>query len=374
MGRPRHRRFNARRFLDKFQGREEILRAFVERWRGRIPLDIEGLDVPAFERFLADAEWDGMDEMLERLYRAYDLATDDGREGLVAACRERGLDPDPAEALPPECLSLKTLVENEDVFTAAYDLYAYRSADRFSIYTAKTPGEIADPAAVERRLLEALSAAFLLDKKSERVAVHHHRDGRRAIFIVYHERRTRAELVFDRPDRADRRTRVVPAVFRPAQQDLLSYDPATGVLEVEARLEREARILRRAFGGAAFDDEERFDAPDAARWFRLERIADDDFRLDADGGRRGVLKEIHFRTGSENVSIRSKDALNDARRTYGNRLSHATITKAVLSVPLSGARRPLRVEIAGTNRLKFNRSVPADDLLGHLVRWGIVDG
>jgi len=48
MGKPKHRTFNAERFLDKFQGYEPILRSFVELWNGHLELDSASLDVPLF--------------------------------------------------------------------------------------------------------------------------------------------------------------------------------------------------------------------------------------------------------------------------------------------------------------------------------------
>jgi len=44
----RHSTFNADRFLDKFQGREPLIRGYVGIWGGRLELDGAKLDVPRF--------------------------------------------------------------------------------------------------------------------------------------------------------------------------------------------------------------------------------------------------------------------------------------------------------------------------------------
>ena len=45
----KHRKFNVDRFTDKFQGREDILRSYVEQWDWNPGAWGESLDVPAFK-------------------------------------------------------------------------------------------------------------------------------------------------------------------------------------------------------------------------------------------------------------------------------------------------------------------------------------
>ena len=52
----RHRKFNVDRLLDRLQGYEGILRAFVGRWDGRLGLDAGKIDVPVFRDFLLNGE------------------------------------------------------------------------------------------------------------------------------------------------------------------------------------------------------------------------------------------------------------------------------------------------------------------------------
>lgn len=172
----RHRTFSADRFLDKFQGREPLIRGYAGLWDGRLELDGAKLDVPGFKEFLVNGDGDGKDELLEGLYRTYDLCTERGHEDLVAACGDFDFDPDPEGELPVECLSLKVRVENEDAFNLAYDRNTVWLAERFSLYRGKTAKGITDPAAAADRFQEKLGEFFKDDKKSDRVLVRQYRD------------------------------------------------------------------------------------------------------------------------------------------------------------------------------------------------------
>ncbi len=140
-----HRVFNADRFLDKFVGRESLIRQYVGSWNGRANIaDVATLDVPRFKQYLVGGNGSGKDELLEGLYRAYDLCTERGHEDLLAACRDFDYDPDPNGELPVECLSLKVRTENEEAFNLAYDRNALWQAERFSIYQGPGPRETED--------------------------------------------------------------------------------------------------------------------------------------------------------------------------------------------------------------------------------------
>jgi len=133
-------------------------------------------------------------------------------------------DPDPGGVLPVECLSLKVRTENEEAFNLAYDRCAMHQAERFSVYQGEAGRCIADVKAATEQLQGKLSAVFKGDKNSDRVLVRQYQEGAYTNFIVYHEKRTQAMLVF----KGSRiKPRVSPTVLRPAQQDFLSYNTET---------------------------------------------------------------------------------------------------------------------------------------------------
>ena len=374
----KHKAFNADRFTDKFKGREELLRAYVAKWADGLDVDVEALDIPAFKKFLVDGTGDRKDEFLEGLYRARDLATERGHEDLVAACATLRYEPDPDDELPVECLSLKVLTEDEDAFALAYDRNAFFNADRFTIYRAPEPKAIGDLDETAAALRERLEAAFKGEKNSDRVLVRAYAEGDYANFIVYHEKRTRATLVFKG---GKRRPAVSPHVFRPAQQDFISYNPTTGQIEIEASIEKEEATLRREFAACALNDETLFEGEEAGRLIDLSPIASPDFEsnleiFDLIDGSSISVSELHFRLpvapASKHV-VRSKDVLKSLTGIGVRAMLHADyIDRVVFKFVYPDDKRGKRVEVSGRNRIKFRRQTHAEDVITTLTSLGII--
>ena len=172
-----HRTFNVDRFLDRFVGRESLIRQYVGLFSGRSGVtDASTLDIPRFRQYLIDGSGSAKDELLEGLYRACDLCTERGHEDLIAACREYDYDPDPHGVLPVECLSLKVQTEHKDAFNLAYDRNALWQAERFSIYRGPEPREIEHLPAAAERLQMRLEDVFRQTKRSDRVLVRQYRE------------------------------------------------------------------------------------------------------------------------------------------------------------------------------------------------------
>jgi len=368
----RHRKFNVDRFLDRLQGHEDIIRAFVGRWDGRLGLDAGRIDVPVFRDFLLNGEADGKDDLVESLHRVYDLCTDHGHEDLVAACREvPGYDPDPEGKLPVECLSLKVRAENEEAFSRAYDRHALWSAEKFAIYKGSRPCEVADLRRAARRFGERLAECFRDDKKSDRILVRHYSEGTYVNFIVYHERRTKAHLVFGG---THNRPCVTPTVFRPAQQDFISYDHQTGQVEIEAR-EHEEERLRKCFAECCIGEEGFFEGPGASERLDLSRIAEEGFELRVDADHSAALTELEFvlrQKHGPTFAVRSKNTLETLDLNYlRRRLQGAEIRRAAFKIVFPGDRRGKRVELKGSNKVSFNRATHAEDVFRYLRNWGV---
>lgn len=370
----KHRTFNADRFLDKFQGWEPLIRGYVGIWDDRLDLDGATLDVPGFKEFLVNGGGDGKDELLEGLYRAYDLCTERGHEDLVAACEEfPDYDPDPNGELPVECLSLKVRVENEDVFNLAYDRNTLWRAERFSLFQGREVKAIGDVSAAASRFQERLGEFFKDDKKSDRVLVRPYQEGPYTNFIVYHEKRTQAQLIFKG---TQTRPKVSPTVLRPAQQDFISYNVKTGQVEIEARFEKEEAALRKHFAECCLDDVDFFEGAGAANRINLVKIAEEDFRIDVDDGHSALLIELHFTLKQQqgpSFIVRSKNVLetldkNDLRA----RIAGGTLRRAVFKITFPDDGRGKRVELAGANTVKFKRATHAEEVFRYLRDWGVV--
>ena len=373
MGKLKHRTFNADRFLDKFQGQEVILRSFVGLWDGRLGLDTTSLDVPHFKEYLVNGDGDGKDDLLESLYMAYDLCTERGHEDLVSACDECSYSPNGNGELPVECLSLKVRTENEDAFTLAYDRYNLWRAERFTIFSGKSAAGIVDASAASSAFQAKLAEIFKDHKNSDRVLVRHYQEGAYTNFIVYHEKRVKAELIFKG---TRMRPKVSPTILRPAQQDFISYNNETGQLEIEAGFEKEETALRKAFAECCLKDEDFFDSPGSSDRLNLARIAEDDFEMPVDEDHSAFLAELHFnikQTHGPSFVVRSKNVMETLEKNYlRKRLAGGTIRRAVFKIMFPDDRRGKRIELSGTNKVKFKRATHAEDVFRYLKNWGIV--
>jgi hypothetical protein len=370
----KHRAFNADRFLDKFEGREELLNSYLGIWGDGLQA-ITPVDVAGFKQFVLDGDGAHKDHFMEGLYRAYDLSNDRGHEDLIAACQCQPdpYYPDPSGVLPVECLSLKVRTENEEAFNLAYDRCAMHQAERFSVFQGEAGRTISNVRAATEQLERKLSAVFKDDKNSDRVLVRQYQEGAYTNFIVYHEKRTQAMLVF----KGSRiKPKVSPTVFRPAQQDFVSYNSETGQIEIEARFEKEESALRKSFAECCFGEAELFEKPEAAQQLKLEVISCEEFTPEVDDGDSVALIELHFKLKQKHgpaFVVRSQNVLETLELNHmRKRLSNASISKAVFKIKFPDDGRGKRVEISGMNKISFKRATHAEDVFRYLRRWQIL--
>ena len=326
-----------------------------------------------FKEYLVNGDGDGKDDLLESLYMAYDLCTERGHEDLVSACDECSYSPNGNGELPVECLSLKVRTENEDAFTLAYDRYNLWRAERFTIFSGKSAAGIVDADAASSAFQVKLAEIFKDHKNSDRVLVRHYQEGAYTNFIVYHEKRVKAELIFKG---TRMRPKVSPTILRPAQQDFISYNNETGQLEIEAGFEKEETALRKAFAECCLKDEDFFDSPGSSDRLNLARIAEDDFEMPVDEDHSAFLAELHFnikQTHGPSFVVRSKNVMETLEKNYlRKRLAGGTIRRAVFKIMFPDDRRGKRIELSGTNKVKFKRATHAEDVFRYLKNWGIV--
>lgn len=370
----KHRRFNADRFIAKLQGHEAVLRAFLRLWPGELDVDIDSLDLAKFREFVANGTGRAVGEVHEQLARVYDLCRPEGQFHLLAACEAfSGYRPDPKGELHVEVLSLKVRTEHEEAFNLAYDRYNMEQAERFAEFRGKTAKPIDDPAAAAKRLHAALEALFLGDKQSDNVIVRQYSEGERTNFIVYHEQRVRAELIF-KGKKTHRR--IAPEIFRPAQQDFISYNSATGRVEIETRYEKEEKSIRKKFAECCLGDAEFFEEDQASVCLDLSKIGTPSFAAKVDDGDAAALIGLRFRIHQQprpSFIVRSKDVLKTLE-LYGLRgqLAISDIEWAAFKLTFRGDKRGKRVELGGTNSIRFKRVTREDDVLRYLKRWEVL--
>lgn len=375
-----HKKFNAHKFLDKFQDHEDILQAYVSLFAGRIMLNPDDLSIDSFKGYLAsDSHDSGHEEFLEELYRVHDMSS--GRteqqerchEELVGACKQMKpvYQPDAEGNLPIECLAMKIRSENIDAFDIAYNMHLYHHVDGFSEYKGEAGVDIQDCNLAAAEFQATLESVFAEDKNSDRVKVSHYRENGSVNFVVYHEKRTIAELVFDG------RKNLITHVLRPLQQDFIGYHSLSGKLKIRARFKKETNLIRRAFAEACLDDPGFFDKDGAANRIDLPALLGEGFALNTRNGDQAYLYELWGNLKQKyapRIMLRSKNvfATLDLSRLRG-KMAPDRITKAVIYIQFSGDTRPIRIELSGTNGTKIPQSRHHDVAREYLAEWGLLN-
>jgi hypothetical protein len=370
----KHRAFNVDRFVDKFSDDGEVLlQEFVKIWGRGLEIPVSSINVVTFKKFLVSGAGKSKEEFMAELYRVWDLCDEIGHEYLIAACDKQRpkYNPDPKGVLPVEWVSLIVRIEREDVFNLAYDMRSVRQAERFTLYQGKKGKQIAKLAAASRRLRLKLEQDFDGLKQSDQVIVRAYKEGDTFNFVIYHERRVQAPLVFKG---ARTRRKVAPFALRPVQQDYIRFDPTTGRAEVEARFSHEEEKLVGGFAECCLEDAQYF-AKSGSR-LNLGRIADKHFTLKAEGVERAALTELQFTLDQKPKPLFTISS-DDVFETLGlsgllGKLAAGNIRRAVLTLKFEGDGREKTVRLSGDKTISFPHRTHAEDVHRCLVEWKLL--
>lgn len=373
-----HRKFNGERFVDKFAEHPQLLRTFARSFDATYFPDEETFELDAFKELAAEAAARNPD-LLEHLCRAYDLSDPRGHEAICQVARDEGLDID--HSLPVECLAIWLHNTREDLFHFAYDRYAFNQVEKTTIYRIPPPDEVADNETALAEFENALKEAFQEDKGSSNVLVRQYEENDRVNIIIYHEKRTQAQLVFK--GQADV---VAPIMLRPAKQDFLSFKRDTGELQIDASFSKEKKVMRRAFAGSFLRDPELFENEEASRVLNLDVIAAADFELALDSPEHSArVTELHFSLpteGNPSFTVRSPDVLstlqevglvNQRAAVAQDYLTGARVTFAKLRIQFGPGKRDKKtIELRAQNSIGFNQSTYHEEVFDYLRKWGIL--
>lgn len=71
--------------------------------------------------------------------------------------------------------------------------------------------------------------------------------------------------------------------------------------------------------------------------------------------------------------VRSKNVMETLEKNnLRKRLAGGTIRRAVFKIMFPDDRRGKRIELSGTNKIKFKRATHAEEVFRYLRNWGIV--
>ena len=240
MAKPKHRKFKADKFIDIFAEHLHLLRDFARCFDDSRFSNEDDFNFDAFKELAAETA-SSDPNMLEHLYRAYDMSKDAyGHEVLCAVIKGKGLAVD--DTLPVECLAIWLHNYDQDAFNFAYDRMQFNHLERVTMYRVDPPKNFDPDNGHLEAFADALKKTFKNDKGSSNVLVRQYTENDCLNIIIYHERRTQAQLIFK-----DKQDVVGPLILRPAKQDFVSFNHSTGELQIDASYTKEKCALRKSF-------------------------------------------------------------------------------------------------------------------------------
>lgn len=371
MAKIKHLKFKAGRFLDVFAEHPHLLRDFAQKFDNNRFLAEEDFTLDAFKQLVADAVKTDP-PMVEHLYRAYDMSMNTyGHETICEVIKKMGLRVD--DSLPVECLTIWLHNHDQDQFNFAYDRMSFNHLEKVSMFRIAPPHHFEAASEQVQAFENVLKEAFENDKGSSNVLVRSYEENDCLNLIVYHEKRTQAQLIFK-----DLKDAVGPLMLRPAKQDFISFNQKTGELQVDASYPKEKIALRKAFAKEFLQDATLFEAPDAARVFDLDVMAHSEFAMPvSDPEHSAILTELKFRLPSETnptLTISSDNVLTTLKNT-NQRISIAGASVASAKIRLCFGNQPRDkkiITLVGTNFISFNASTHKEEVETYLRQWGIL--
>jgi hypothetical protein len=373
----KHRRFNKHSFLDKFLGCEPILYDFFAPFADQLPGFPAEISIESIKTYLESPPTDceAYEQLYEGLQMAYDLSDPRGHEALVDAIEITGVNPDPDHQLHAEVLALKCLIHHKETFQVAIDILRFEKAEKFAIFKGKEPKALAPlTAELELAFADELRALFRSIKGDTRVRVRIFKDGDVTNFVVYHEVRPKAELIFE-SNASGVNGSISPLIYRPARQDFISYMPNLGRIEIDAANEKDVTAMRRALGKVCLEDEEFFEGEGANRVHNLGILKSPDFSFTLNDGDQASLTFLdvsHGASAKPRITYRDYDVFSVLRDySHLERFREGNIHEAKIKVTLAGESRGRTVRLYGTNKISFNRTRNVEAIYYYLEQWGL---
>jgi len=235
MNQLKHRKFKADRFVDIFAKYSHLLRDFARCFDKSRFSSKDDFNLDAFKKLISKTN---NPNMLEHLYRAYDMSKDVyGHEVLCAVIKDNGWLVD--HTLPVECLAIWLHNQNQDAFNFAYNRIQFNHLEKVTMYRVDPPKNFDPGNGHLKAFTEELKKTFQTEKGSSNVMVRQYIENNCLNIIIYHETRTQAQLIFKD------KSAVEPLMLRPAKQDFVCFNYTTGELQINASYTKEKRAIRR---------------------------------------------------------------------------------------------------------------------------------
>jgi hypothetical protein len=247
---------------------------------------------------------------------------------------------------------------------------------QIALFPGKSASIIEDDAAAITGFVKQLNANIELWKGAERFTIHHYRDGKTLVILVFCERTAEVNWEMD-PGSSVVKTRI----GRPVIQDVLFYDESTGELEIEASHSKHREVLRNSFAVGVMDDNSFFPMEEHTRVLNLGKLIELDFNLLVRAGHTAKITSITLsqlierKSFTATLSANGKDVVEILNAKNAAGLLNNTLIKSVRIELTLGAGRINRksIELSGDNRIKFNRASHADEVYHYLRHWNLME-
>lgn len=368
-----HLAFDPEAFLMSFSAREEILDAYLDTLPARaLTLNRPIQSWEALNAHLRACSPEEFRIVASGFREAFELCSDEGHERLIQVCSLTGKSTPELLALPAECLSLKVLTEDRDIFESALSLDQVMSSDSLELF--KPQATVALTSDIKRGVAHFRSEiALLCGSKygSQRVLLKHFVTPDTLTVGFYFEKRPKAQRLLDG---AAASPRLRHEEFRPIQLDFIIFERSTGVLSVRSAWGRLTDEIRRAFATAFLDNPAAYDWPGARDILDLHLLMDLNDETVAGAG--AVVTEVHYNFPNDALETRYRISSSNVRESLrrddqAGRLARARIQKTVVQVPVPSTARKRRVVLQAPNKVEFRRTSGTIEIVRQLRDWHV---
>lgn len=362
--------FDHETFLHAFEGREELL----EEYLNSIPAAGVSIARPVastavFSAHLGLCPSDEYRVLTAGMVEAWEMASDDGHDQMLAAMRQAGLCTPFVLSLTAECLALHILSTRRDLFETALSLDEVRKCDALQMFKPRNPvALVQDLNAATNGFRSLIASSCGTRFGSRRILLRRFEDPNMFTIGFY----------FEKSPRAHRRlsgTEASPSLAREEARDLqfdaAIFEPGTGMLGIRSGYGRLTDSIRRAFASSFLGDPDAYEWPGAANILQLSELFADDPELPDAIEDRTIITDVDYSPAHDEMMARYRitgaDIIEILRRDRRlGTVRQAQVRKVTVKMPVEGVTRRRKVILTSPNKIEFKRGADASQIISKL--------
>lgn len=368
--------FDLEAILQPFDGRESILEDYLNSIPAiAITIARPVKSISDFSSHLGTCAPDEHRFLVSGLKEAWEMSSEEGHEQLLAILRHAGRCQPELLALPAECLALKTLSNERELFESALSLDAVRKCDALELFKPNGQASLAADLNAATNHFRGEIAARCGEKYGSRRILLRRFEGPDVFTLGFY---------FEKPPKALRTLKgseMAPQLSReearPLQFDAMLFEPSTGILSVRSGYGRLTEHIRKAFATAFLGNPDIYEWTDAAHILQLsEFVAEGHHLTDADG-EEPIISEIDYSPAQDEMKTRYKVTGKDVLRIISRdhtieRVQRSSIRRMVIKMASDQSNRRRRVVLTAPNKVEFKRGAEAPQIIAQLRDWHVL--